>query len=109
MFSLSCSRSLSLQGDVEAAKELLDQGADPNLKDHAGWTPLVRHTHMKTLTQLMSVFKLYLKCFQERYVKSQPYLFGLRDIHTMIVLTLHVLGISFIIQPGKKREPAVVC
>lgn len=43
-----------LQGDAEAVKELLDQGADPNLKDNAGWTPLV------ILKQGLTGQKLYL-------------------------------------------------
>ncbi|KAM6984971.1 BRCA1-associated RING domain protein 1 [Aplochiton taeniatus] len=30
----------AIKGDMEAVTELLDHGADPNLKDNAGWTPL---------------------------------------------------------------------
>ncbi|KAJ4918996.1 hypothetical protein JOQ06_027885 [Pogonophryne albipinna] len=30
----------AIKGNVEAVKEFLEQGADPNLKDNAGWTPL---------------------------------------------------------------------
>lgn len=55
----------SLQGGVEAVKELLDQGADPNLKDNAGWTPLVRLTHQ--VMHLKALFVLLknsvTKCF----------------------------------------------
>lgn len=44
-----------LQGDAEAVKELLEQGADPNMKDNAGWTPLV------ILKQGLAGHKLYLR------------------------------------------------
>ena len=29
------------KGNLEVVRELLKQGADPNAKDNAGWTPLV--------------------------------------------------------------------
>ena len=32
---------LKMQGDVTAVQALLQQGAEPNAKDNAGWTPLV--------------------------------------------------------------------
>lgn len=32
---------LILKGNYDKAKELLENGADPNAKDFAGWTPMV--------------------------------------------------------------------
>ena len=34
-----------MQGDVSAVRVLLQQGAEPNAKDNAGWTPLVYIYH----------------------------------------------------------------
>ena len=36
-----CVYGLSVQGDVEAVRKQLSCGVDPNVKDFAGWTPLV--------------------------------------------------------------------
>lgn len=33
---------LFFQGDLSAVRELLDRGDNPNVRDNAGWTPLVR-------------------------------------------------------------------
>lgn len=52
-----------LQGDAEAVKELLDQGADPNLKDNAGWTPLVMLKQELTEQKLfLNIAVFYLLC-----------------------------------------------
>lgn len=52
-----------LQGDAEAVKELLDQGADPNLKDNAGWTPLVMLKQERTEQKLhLNIAVFYLLC-----------------------------------------------
>lgn len=71
-----CVVSLSLfQGDAEAVKELLDQGADPNMKDNAGWTPLVR------LKQRLTGQKLYLS-------RAKHYLLALSSIKQANVAAL---------------------
>ena len=41
-FSIYLQTVLFFQGDLSAVKELLDRGDNPNVRDNAGWTPLVR-------------------------------------------------------------------
>ncbi|MGH0132561.1 UNVERIFIED_CONTAM: hypothetical protein FKN15_067947 [Acipenser sinensis] len=45
-----------IKGDVSSVEQLLESGADPNLKDHAGWTPLheaCNHGHVKVVELLL--------------------------------------------------------
>ncbi|NXO74131.1 BARD1 protein, partial [Phainopepla nitens] len=46
----------SIKGDLEAVEQLLKNGADPNVKDNAGWTPLheaCNHGHREVVELLL--------------------------------------------------------
>ena len=43
--NIFCVYAFSSKGNTKDVKELLQQGANPNIKDNAGWTPLVCTVH----------------------------------------------------------------
>ena len=50
------------QGDYEKTRELLEQGAPTNIKDNAGWTPLVILTATKFLCdEYISTYSIMVK------------------------------------------------
>ncbi len=62
-----------LQGDDAKVRELLEEGANPNAKDHAGWTPLVSSKilywafhlfYMKYFYQTIECSISFLQCFK---------------------------------------------
>ena len=48
----------SQQGDYEKAKELLKQGAPTNVKDNAGWTPLVSSSFFQVTISDKAYFEI---------------------------------------------------
>ncbi|XP_038642996.1 BRCA1-associated RING domain protein 1 [Scyliorhinus canicula] len=81
----------SIKGDITAVEQLLDNGANPNIKDNAGWTPLheaCNHGHVE-IVELLLKFGVLLNT--PGYQNDSPLHDAVRNGHVDVVklLILH--------------------
>lgn len=84
----------AIKGEAEAVTELLDQGADPNLKDNAGWTPLHEACNLGHLTVVQILVSRGALLNTPGYENDSPLHDAVRNERTAIVRLLLQLGAS---------------